>query len=26
VPLARPQQPDTTRPRVRELPWEEVVP
>jgi glutamate transport system substrate-binding protein len=26
VPLARPQQPDTARPRVRELPWEEVVP
>jgi glutamate transport system substrate-binding protein len=26
VPLARPQQPDTVRPRVRELPWEEVVP
>ena len=26
VPLARPQQPDTTRPRVRELPWEEVLP
>ena len=26
VPLARPQQPDTTRPRVRELPWEEVIP
>ena len=26
VPLARPQQPVTARPRVRELPWEEVVP
>jgi glutamate transport system substrate-binding protein len=26
VPLARPQQPSTVRPRVRELPWEEVVP
>jgi len=26
VPLARPQQPETTRPRVRELPWEEVLP
>jgi glutamate transport system substrate-binding protein len=26
VPLSRPQQPNTTRPRVRELPWEEVVP
>ncbi|MEU7907542.1 transporter substrate-binding domain-containing protein [Actinoplanes sp. NPDC049118] len=26
VPLARPQQPDTTRPAVRELPWEEVAP
>jgi len=26
VPLARPQQPATARPRVRELPWEEVVP
>ncbi|MFI7544153.1 transporter substrate-binding domain-containing protein [Actinoplanes sp. NPDC049599] len=26
VPLSRPQQPDTVRPRVRELPWEEVVP
>ncbi|MET8152320.1 transporter substrate-binding domain-containing protein [Actinoplanes sp. NPDC049668] len=26
VPLARPQQPDTVRPNVRELPWEEVAP
>ena len=26
VPLSRPQQPVTARPRVRELPWEEVVP
>lgn len=26
VPLARPQQPVTARPRVRELPWEEVIP
>jgi glutamate transport system substrate-binding protein len=26
VPLSRPQQPFTARPRVRELPWEEVVP
>lgn len=26
VPLARPQQPVTARPPVRELPWEEVVP